>query len=180
MHACCCAAETTIPRRSMRLAAHAPPATFLQSSRAPAAETAGTAVVCVLIGFFAFASAFLGHPLLCLVPSLPYLPSFPPCRPKSTFRFASGKLEMLTGGGDLEMILMGMDTGTLGVARLCTGHLVCVYAEVPPRPSARSNSLKYSVCRRREDGRNNVTPVLSEWEIRPRGRCPCLSACVYT
>lgn len=25
---------------------------------------------------------------------------------------------------------MGMDTGTLGVARLCTGHLVCVYAEV--------------------------------------------------
>lgn len=33
------------------------------------------------------------------------------------------------GSGDLEMILMGMDTGTLGVARLCTGHLVCVYAE---------------------------------------------------
>eukprot|EP00903_Cladosiphon_okamuranus_P015316 g14149.t1 len=33
------------------------------------------------------------------------------------------------GSGDLEMILMGMDTGTLGVARLNTGHLVCVYAE---------------------------------------------------
>ncbi|CAN0116795.1 unnamed protein product [Ectocarpus sp. 6 AP-2014] len=33
------------------------------------------------------------------------------------------------GTGDLDMILMGMDTGTLGVARLRTGHLVCVYAE---------------------------------------------------
>ncbi|CAB1105481.1 unnamed protein product [Ectocarpus sp. CCAP 1310/34] len=37
--------------------------------------------------------------------------------------------EMESGTGDLDMILMGMDTGTLGVARLRTGHLVCVYAE---------------------------------------------------
>ncbi|CBJ28312.1 hypothetical protein Esi_0098_0065 [Ectocarpus siliculosus] len=36
---------------------------------------------------------------------------------------------MESGTGDLDMILMGMDTGTLGVARLRTGHLVCVYAE---------------------------------------------------
>lgn len=50
---------------------------------------------------------------------------------------------MESGTGDLDMILMGMDTGTLGVARLRTGHLVCVYAEVslvatdaiwPPHP----------------------------------------------
>ncbi|CAN0434169.1 unnamed protein product [Pylaiella littoralis] len=37
--------------------------------------------------------------------------------------------ETESGTGDLEMILMGMDTGTLGVARLTTGHLICVYAE---------------------------------------------------
>lgn len=28
------------------------------------------------------------------------------------------------------MVLMGLQRGTLGVAKLCTGHLVCVYAEV--------------------------------------------------
>lgn len=37
---------------------------------------------------------------------------------------------MFTGGGDLQMMLMGMDEGTLGVARVGSGHLVCVYAEV--------------------------------------------------
>ena len=34
------------------------------------------------------------------------------------------------GGGELQMVLMGLEQGTLGVAKLCTGHLVCVYAEV--------------------------------------------------
>lgn len=43
---------------------------------------------------------------------------------------------MCAGTGDLDMILMGMDTGTLGVARLCTGHLVCVYAEVRLYPAS--------------------------------------------
>lgn len=28
------------------------------------------------------------------------------------------------------MVLMGLEQGTLGVAKLSTGHLVCVYAEV--------------------------------------------------
>lgn len=37
---------------------------------------------------------------------------------------------METGTGDLQMVLMGLEQGTLGVAKLTTGHLVCVYAEV--------------------------------------------------
>lgn len=49
-------------------------------------------------------------------------------------------VEMESGTGDLEMILMGMDTGTLGVARLRTGHLICVYAEVR---SVRSNYILF-------------------------------------
>lgn len=39
---------------------------------------------------------------------------------------------MIAGGGDLQMMLMGMDDGTLGVARVGTGHLICVNAPVRP------------------------------------------------
>ncbi|CAN0145019.1 unnamed protein product, partial [Ectocarpus sp. 13 AM-2016] len=35
----------------------------------------------------------------------------------------SGRAAGASWTGDLDMILMGMDTGTLGVARLRTGHL---------------------------------------------------------
>lgn len=34
------------------------------------------------------------------------------------------------GSGELQMMLMGMEDGTLGVARVDQSHLVCVYAEV--------------------------------------------------
>lgn len=45
------------------------------------------------------------------------------------FGLLSGEM-VSGGGGELQMVLMGLQRGTLGVAKLCTGHLVCVYAEV--------------------------------------------------
>ena len=63
-----------------------------------------------------------------------YLVCSPPYSLFVFFLYAGGTAtrsgEMETGTGDLQMVLMGLEQGTLGVAKLCTGHLVCVYAEV--------------------------------------------------